>query len=392
MKICLVERGLLSTRTTGPSKHISQLSQALASSGHDVIVVCEMQNEARSLKQVPSHSGALNPNVVQLGGIGHGHQTILRGIVKLIRDEQPDVVHAQGYRNPTTDMAAFSSQVNDIPFVLSPRGSFSTYLKGETDTMTQVAARMYDLLTLKMTLRRTQSVIATSRSEMQEALDMGLDSGTVHLIPHGMVPPKIPSEKLSLDGQPRLLTVSRITPHRNISDILRSMRLIVKEFPRAILYVAGDPIPTSYDSREKKYMAEIARLANDEHVRNNIRLLGGIYGEQLWRLYASCDAFLYASSYDNFGFALLEAAYFGLPLASTDVGIASDLIRDGAGGILLHDHRPESIADATIKIIRNPNDSKRMSQNVREYAKDYTIEKNVAAHISMYKRLVGHGT
>ena len=45
--------------------------------------------------------------------------------------------------------------------------------------------------------------------------------------------------------------------------------------------------------------------------------------------------FLFASTYENFGLHLLEAASFGIPLLSTDVGVARELIGNNQGGFII---------------------------------------------------------
>jgi glycosyltransferase involved in cell wall biosynthesis len=158
--------------------------------------------------------------IVQLRGIGTGHQICLIGLMKTVRDEHPSIVHAQGYRNSVTDMASVAAATNGIPFVLTTRGSLLGFLRRDTDSMTPVAARLYDFVTLKQTLKLSSAVVVTCDQERRDAISVGIDAAKIRLIPHGMVFPVIPTGICALKGWPRILTVSRITPHRNIVDII----------------------------------------------------------------------------------------------------------------------------------------------------------------------------
>ena len=192
---------------------------------------------------------------------------------------------------------------------------------------------------------------------------------------------------MSLEGRPKCLTVSRITPHRNIDSIILSVRKLVEKLPETMLYIVGAPVHTPLDRAERSYPMKVSRLIEDTGVQNNVRLLGALRGDALWQFYSACDIFLYASSYDNFGFALLEAAYFGLPIVSTDVGIASELIKDGKGGRIVSRNDPDEIAVAAEEILSNPKLGGSMSEYLRNEARNYTIEKNCQQYIDLYEGL-----
>lgn len=57
-------------------------------------------------------------------------------------------------------------------------------------------------------------------------------------------------------------------------------------------------------------------------------------GEDLARLYASCDVFVFPSRTDTFGIVLLEALASGLPVAAYPVTGPLDIFSDGLGGIV----------------------------------------------------------
>ena len=63
--------------------------------------------------------------------------------------------------------------------------------------------------------------------------------------------------------------------------------------------------------------------------------LGWLEGEQLARVYASADVFLFASTTDTFGQAILEAQASGLPVLAVNAGGPTDLIEDGRNGCLV---------------------------------------------------------
>ncbi|MCJ7759642.1 glycosyltransferase family 4 protein [Candidatus Bathyarchaeota archaeon] len=388
VRVCFTEDRFLNKATTGPARHIRQLTRGLASRGHSVIVFCEENAHSNGLHNDLDSDSTQNLRIVQLKAKGRGPLRRLEGLLSGIRDENPDLVHSQGYRNATTDMAAMACVMNRIPFVLSPRGSLFGHRVGTMNTMTPIAARAYDFATAKATLKVAEAVVVTCESERREAISIGLDPSRVRLIPHGMEFPVVLSDIGFLRGSPKLLTVSRLTPLRNILDIIRSVEAISREFPEVVLYIAGDAIPSSHNSAERDYPNKVRALADDPALSSHVVLLGGVYGQKLWDLYSSCDLFIHASDYENFGFGLLEAAFFGLPLVSTDVGVASNLIQNGRGGILIPNHEPEAIAKAACDILRDPSAIQVMREYLKSLSKEYSVSKDLDEHLRLYQEVI----
>jgi glycosyltransferase involved in cell wall biosynthesis len=240
-----------------------------------------------------------------------------------------------------------------------------------------------------MSLRVASAIVVTSQEELNEGLRFGVPKQKLRLIPHGMKMPNPSQEKDNLEGNPNILTVSRITPHRNITAIIEGFKMVLKDFPEAVLYIAGEDIPSSHDSTERKYPSLVRDLIKTEKLDGKVKLLGGVYGDDLWRLYLSSDLYVYASSYDNFGFSLLEAAAFGLPIVSTRVGIAEDLIQDNRNGVLVDDFEPVGVASAIHHMLTlSLSERQAMGERLKERASHYSIEENMKKHMELYRELV----
>ena len=90
--------------------------------------------------------------------------------------------------------------------------------------------------------------------------------------------------------------------------------------------------------------------------------------QELKAIYQSADIFVYPSLYENFGQPLLEAAAHGLPLISTSVGIARDIIIEGETGYHISG-KPEEIKERIESLI----DSKlrlQMGQRIQNEVKN----------------------
>jgi len=71
--------------------------------------------------------------------------------------------------------------------------------------------------------------------------------------------------------------------------------------------------------------------------------------EQLRKIYASCDAWLFPSRLEGFGLPILEAMACRTPVIGTPAGAAPELLSNGAG-ILVQPEDPEDMARAIVQI------------------------------------------
>lgn len=81
-----------------------------------------------------------------------------------------------------------------------------------------------------------------------------------------------------------------------------------------------------------------------------VLFLGRMREEQLVKAYMSVDAFILPSAHESFGIVLLEAAAAGLPIVTTRVGVAEEVVADRANGriVALRD-----FPSAIVEVLKN---------------------------------------
>lgn len=99
---------------------------------------------------------------------------------------------------------------------------------------------------------------------------------------------------------------------------------------------------------------------------DNCMLLGRLSREDISALLKEVDAFCFPSTYpEGMPTSLLEAGAWGLPIITTDVGGAREIIPDEDYGIILKDANPTKILEAVIRLADDRHASSRMGTRVR---------------------------
>jgi glycosyltransferase involved in cell wall biosynthesis len=161
-----------------------------------------------------------------------------------------------------------------------------------------------------------------------------------------------------------ILMVGRLAPEKNIALAIEAMREVVKTHPRAGLVVVGSSITeiphiiARYKNPPEAVFARSGAERSDEAIQRNPRLLPAtlllaasalvarkdaceephIVFETTTRdiapYYHAADIFLHTSNFEGYGMVLVEAAAAGLPIVTTDVGIAGDVLHDGTEALV----------------------------------------------------------
>ena len=102
--------------------------------------------------------------------------------------------------------------------------------------------------------------------------------------------------------------------------------------------------------------------------------------EKLARLYLRASCFCLPSLFDPFPNVIIEAASVGLPSVAVDNGSRREAVIDGVTGALAPDATPESVADAMMKVLADPNRCHAMGEAARQHAElhftwDRVVEK-----------------
>ena len=108
--------------------------------------------------------------------------------------------------------------------------------------------------------------------------------------------------------------------------------------------------------------------------------------DELFNWYSKGDIFVYPSLYENFGQPILEAAAAGLPIISTPVGVAQEIITDNKTGFLFNGDDQEltdRITQLTDLSLR-----KEMGKALRERVRSlYGWEGIIKQYLNLYQSL-----
>lgn len=161
-----------------------------------------------------------------------------------------------------------------------------------------------------------------------------------------------------------ILSSSRFIPKKNIEGLLRGYAQFAAQRTDAPdLVLCGDG-----ELREK-----LQALARSLGLQGRVHWPGFVQYAELPVYYALADAFILASTTEQWGLVVNEAMASGLPvLVSKRCGCAPDLVREGENGWTFDPRPPEAIAAALARLPRAPDELAHMGARSREIISAFT--------------------
>jgi phosphatidylinositol alpha 1,6-mannosyltransferase len=184
---------------------------------------------------------------------------------------------------------------------------------------------------------------------------------------------------LGLENRFTFLYVGRLAPEKRAEQVVDAFRLAREQLPegRIHLVLAGT------GPRE----AELREVAPE-----GVTFLGFLERRsRLPDLYASCDAFVFASVTETLGLVVLEAMASGLPVVAAPAGGVRDHLRDGQNGLAYPAGSAEAMARAMVKLASEPVLARRLGRGARCTAEELTWEREMERLDRSYREVCEAG-
>jgi Glycosyltransferase len=368
--------GEFGSEFTGPSKQAYLLTKGLENKGISSIILTFKKGtvnlkRSKIIEYKPFFS------------TGHYKLSLKMLLDSLKKD--CNIIHVHGYRNFQTDVGALSSFLKKIPLIMTTHGSVRGYEFLNLDFGSKLPNIILRRNNNEVFFKGGKENRCYVKNEAKELISFGIPENKIKIIPNGIEFPNVNIKKENKETI-NLLTVSRLTYKNNLEMAIKAFYEAYKRNNKLRYIIVGDVIPSRYGKEEKGYKEKVMKLCKDLGLQDKVIFKGWLSGEELWKVYCDSDLFLWSSRYDNFAHALVEAAYFKLPIISTPVGIAEELIGKEGGFIVNHGDYKE-MSERIIEITENPKLMKEMGEHNHKQSLNYSYERMVEEYYKLYEEV-----
>ena len=241
-----------------------------------------------------------------------------KAVVDLLDSVKPDIVHVNCCWTPDCAMIQRLAQKRGYKVVLTPHGMLEPWIiKRHYWTRKVPALWLYQ----KTAVQRADCVQATAESERDNLLKLGYNSN-IKVVRLGIDAESI-EMKRSWKKSRQILFLSRVHVKKGINFLVEAADVLRNELQGYKILVAGEG--------EADYVEAMKRMICDRGLQDIVQLIGGVYGDEKWRLFQTSDFFVLPTHSENFGLAIAESLASGTPVITTVGTPWSDLNSAEAG-------------------------------------------------------------
>lgn len=239
-------------------------------------------------------------------------------IAFLLDEIGPDVVHVNCCWMPACAAVQRIAQKRGFKVVLTPHGMLEPWIiKRHYWTRKVPALWLYQ----KAAVLRADCVQATAESERDNLLKLGYNSN-IKVVRLGIDAESI-EMKRSWKKSRQILFLSRVHVKKGINFLIEAADVLHNELQGYKILVAGEG--------DADYVEAMKRMICDRGLQDIVQLIGGVYGDEKWRLFQTSDFFVLPTHSENFGLAIAESLASGTPVITTVGTPWSDLNSSEAG-------------------------------------------------------------
>jgi glycosyltransferase involved in cell wall biosynthesis len=307
--------------------------------GHEVIGVCaegRLADEARAegfrVAAVPFER-RLSPGA---------NWRALRALVRLFREERPDLVHA--HMPISGFLARLAARIAGVPRVAYTCHGFLHNQPG--GPVRRLAGLAMELAGARFThvwtcVSSSDAADARRRHIWRDPVVVGNGRDPAVFRPDPAARARIRGELGVPHDAVVVVAVSRLVRDKGYAELAAAMR----DVPGATLWVVGERL--AGDRGE-----DVAAMLDEAGLGARLRRLG--YRRDVASVLAASDIFVLPSHHEALPMSVIEAMLTGLPVVASDINGPREQVEDGRTGLLVPARQPVPLAAALSRLAGDP--------------------------------------
>ncbi len=181
-------------------------------------------------------------------------------------------------------------------------------------------------------------------------------------------------KKWNLQKRPLLLNLANTTwPRKNFSFLIELLKDLKSEIPNILLIQVGPKWSTEHQNKIEQY-----------HLTDHIKHFENLSINEIVELYQVADLYLQPSTYEGFGYPLLESVACNTPFLASNIEVFSELLPDHRGLMALD-------PIAWKKEIRNILSTSKVRENLlaeqQQVLSGYSWKNQIQSYVKIYEAL-----
>jgi len=294
----------------------------------------------------------------------------LREFRRVLREFQPDIVHAHNRFFYTSVLAALYSIRADYKLVTTLHLGDIGMISG----LGGAAAKTFEQMISRFVISRSEQVICVSAAAELIAQSLGAKRTAV-------VRNAVDVDEFSpnpTNGK-SLLYIGRFVHNNGIQDLLTALPVILESHPDAEIHLVGSgPLGE-----------EVQKTIRSSGLSDSVTIYD--YVEDISEMYDRASVFCRPSYSEGLPLTMLEAMASGVPPIVTSIAGVPEVVTNHETGVLLEPGNPDEVEQAVITLFDDAALRARLATNAREYiTENLTWEQRTERVMEVYGQVANN--
>ncbi len=173
-------------------------------------------------------------------------------------------------------------------------------------------------------------------------------------------------QELNLTGD-IILSSGRLVPWKGFDCLIKLMPELLKANPNFKLVIIGE------GPGRENYKLQITNYK----LQNNVKLLGSMEQEKLWKYMRASDMFVLNTGYEGLPHIIIEAMQIGTPIITTSIGGNPEVVENNKSGLLVEYNNKEQIKNAILELWKNEEKAEKLKNEAKISLSKFNKEKMI---------------
>ncbi len=210
--------------------------------------------------------------------------------------------------------------------------------------------------------------LTVSESTKTDLMRYGFQEKKIFLIPVGIEIEPVGNLDRQKFAHPTLLSLGSMRRMKRTKDIVRAFEMAKEQIPTLRLILAGDA--------SGAYGKSVLSLVNHSRYRDSVEAKGRVHAHERKELMMRAHVLLSTSVKEGWGLVVTEAQSQGTPAVVYNVDGLRESVVDGQTGIISQRNTPEALAEAVVRIFKDPSVYERLRHNGWKASQAYTFDRS----------------
>ena len=302
----------------------------------------------------------------------------LFAVIKLFKDERPDVVHLNSSK--VGGLGALAARLVGIRRIVFTVHGWPFWEK--RNALARILIFFFSYLTILLSHR----TICISNYDSRAMIEMPFAHRRILVVHNGLSPIDF---FMRDEAQAKLLPASVINLHAQDTRVITNAEL----HPNKNLFIAIDAVATYNKTHSSKIFycimgtgelkTAIEKYITAHNLSDQVKLLGFVPDGR--RYMRGFDIFFLPSRKEGVPYVLIEAGAAGLPIVASSVGGIPEVVTNGETGYLHAPDDTQGFADALERLAENLPLRAHMGEKLKtKIARDYSLKSMIEGTITVY--------